>query len=449
MGEVAIKRLKMTADTAAHREMVIGEELANRSLIHVVPVLDFGQDANSDRYYLVMPVCEFSLAQKLEHGVLSWPEASKICLDVISGLMEVENIVHRDLKPGNVLFHDGLWKIADFGIAKFIEDSTSVETLRRCLTPAFAAPEQWRGERPTHATDVYALACMVYAMLSGGPPFSGGWDEVREAHLNREPPNLGGVDERIQSLVRLMLRKSQEIRPSLSRCRDVIASVNEGPLEKANQGLAAAAAEFARREAAAESARRAAEDERLARKRVAEESRAELERICDRLFAEVEVACVAASRIKNNQIALGAAELEYRPVEVIDGSKIGAGWEVLSYSVMSISLGNHFSKSIVYNSTLAFCKTNKDSSFRWREMSFFNFARLGRLRVSALTPRDADFYNSIAPVVNGWQFAFGPKPIDGEDEAAFKERWLNLFARGISGKWREPNELPLQDSFFT
>lgn len=133
-GPVAIKRLHISAAEAAHRELSIGKTLASKTFDHVVPVLDYGQDADSDRYFLVMPLCDESLQDKLlREGPLPWETAQPIILDIISGLREVEGITHRDLKPGNVLLHEGRWKIADFGIAKFVEDSTSLWTAPRSL----------------------------------------------------------------------------------------------------------------------------------------------------------------------------------------------------------------------------------------------------------------------------------------------------------------------------
>ena len=154
--KVAIKRLKITAAVAAFREMEIGSVFQGRDFENVVPILDSGNDAESDRYYLVMPICDGSLEDYLsEAGGLTLKEAVDILMDILSGLKEVDDIVHRDLKPGNILKHDGAWKIADFCIAKFVRDATSVETLRSMLTPAYAAPEQWIGDRPTTATDIY------------------------------------------------------------------------------------------------------------------------------------------------------------------------------------------------------------------------------------------------------------------------------------------------------
>ena len=127
-GDVAIKRLKISAGQAAHRELHIGESLIGSSLEHVVPILDAGQDSESDRYFLVMPVCDKNLQEVIEAapGLMEIPEALGIASAILKGLEEVSDIVHRDLKPDNVLLHDGIWKIADFGIAKFVEDATSL-----------------------------------------------------------------------------------------------------------------------------------------------------------------------------------------------------------------------------------------------------------------------------------------------------------------------------------
>lgn len=245
-GDVAVKRLKLSAEQAAHRELKIGHQLMQRELSNVVPILDAGQDANSDRYFLVMPVCDCSLQDKIdesEDGV-DINTANDAITAIIAGLQEVGDITHRDLKPANILLHDGKWKVADFGIAKFVEDSTSLETLRDSLTPAYAAPEQWQGERPSSATDVYALGCIIHALINGQPPFDGSVDDIREKHLHSAPAQISKLSSRFSAFVSQMLRKPSDARPTLVRCSQVLPGIRLG--KDAESGSHSALAEAAK-----------------------------------------------------------------------------------------------------------------------------------------------------------------------------------------------------------
>jgi serine/threonine-protein kinase len=140
------------------------------------------------------------------------------------------DIVHRDLKPDNVFLvatpeGEVRIKVLDFGIAKLtsVNSPRGSETRTGMLlgTPLFMAPEQCRGAGKVmidHRADVYALGCILHAMLSGQPPFPlEGFGEIISAQLSQQPPPLRSLDPGIpppvEALVLRMLAKRPEDRP--------------------------------------------------------------------------------------------------------------------------------------------------------------------------------------------------------------------------------------------
>lgn len=462
---VAIKRLKLSAGAASHREMAIGSALAQQDHAHIVPVLDYGQDAESDRYYLVMPVCDHSVQDFLKTtGALSFDAAKSAALNVLSGLLEVKDIVHRDLKPGNVLWHEGRWKIADFGIAKFVEDATSLESLRSSLTPSYAAPEQWKGERATNATDVYALGCMYHAMLNGHPPFVGDVDEIREAHLHKPAPALSNVDPRLAGLIATMLRKSPAARPSLERCKAVIETLAAGTASTGRAALAAAGQVVSQQEAAAEAERQAKETAARQRQELEQEGLADLNGMANRLFDVIAESSEAVRRDRSG-VALGPAQLSlaeasrttYGRAQAYGGcgNPYDSGWDVVAAAYLNLrcDLGGRTSYrpgEYIFSTTLAFATIPGDPSYRWRELSFMEVmsAKPMHEQPIALNPFGQDFVVALSNVMGRHQVACGPWTVDGENEDEFQERWLRLFAKAANGQLQPPNQLPLPDGFF-
>lgn len=162
---------------------------------NVVPVIDYGE--TSDAWVLVMPRADRSLRDELTDagGRLSLDRTLAVLRDVATALADMDRrVVHRDLKPENILLLHGAWRLADFGISRYAEASTASDTRKFAMSPPYAAPERWRAERATIATDVYALGVIAVELLTGPRPFPG--PSLEDYHEQRAPQRgeAGGAE---------------------------------------------------------------------------------------------------------------------------------------------------------------------------------------------------------------------------------------------------------------
>lgn len=449
---VAIKRLKVTATEAAHRELRIADLLTGKKFSHVMPFYDAGQDAESDRYYIVMPKAEYSLAQKVDRiGLMQEKEVIQILQEVASGLIEVGILVHRDLKPGNVLYYKSSWRVADLGIARFVEDLTSLRTLKGCLSPPFAAPEQWRLERATHATDVYALGCIGYFLLEGTLPFLGPNEEdFCEQHLHKEPPSAHNCRPALQSIIMMMLRKAPESRPSLDRISGLFGSLylSSNDIEATNNFsvLAAAGANVTRKQAEEEARRSQEESERERRIALAGEAKSLFNKIRKTLFENIIKAAPPVEVENESKLSLGEAILFMR----LTGNTSGYDTNQCTDSEWDVVLGGEIcvrqeDPPYIWCSSLWYSKLSPSDDYRWREVSYFGGGLSNKPSYEPYSlPNIADADRAAGRSAGAPQIAFGPHPIDDEDLSGFEERWASRFAEAVDGKLLKPRYLPLQ-----
>ena len=195
--DVAIKVLRpeLAAVIGAERFLSEIKTTANLQHPHILPLHDSGT-VNGTVFY-VMPFVEGeSLRDRLDRETqLPIGDAVRIATEVASALdyAHRHGVIHRDIKPANILLHDGRALVADFGIALAASRSDGgtrmTETGMSLGTPHYMSPEQAMGERNLDArTDIYALGCVLYEMLTGDPPFDASSAQAIVAKVMTEKP---------------------------------------------------------------------------------------------------------------------------------------------------------------------------------------------------------------------------------------------------------------------
>jgi serine/threonine protein kinase len=158
---------------------------------NIVTIFDSGTDGQL--HYLVMEYVEGETLAALlgREGPLAPGRAALVAHQVCQALAaaHARGLVHRDVTPGNVLLsRSGLVKVADFGIAKATATPTLTGGGMVLGTAAYLAPEQAQGGPVDGRSDLYALGCVLYELLTGVPPFAGDSPVTVAAQHVTEPP---------------------------------------------------------------------------------------------------------------------------------------------------------------------------------------------------------------------------------------------------------------------
>ncbi|XP_025161447.1 serine/threonine-protein kinase PLK1 isoform X2 [Harpegnathos saltator] len=201
------------------REIMIHKELNH---VNVVQMHHYFED-NLNVYMLLEACPRKSLMHVLKYrGKVTEPEARYYMKQMVTGVAYIhsQKVVHRDLKPGNMFLSDRMIvKIGDFGLA------TRPDGQRRtiCGTPNYIAPEVLYKQAYSYEADVWALGCILYALLVGQPPFDTA--TLKETYARICNNHYREVDDSIasrsgQDLIRWLLQSNPELRPSLERVKE-------------------------------------------------------------------------------------------------------------------------------------------------------------------------------------------------------------------------------------
>jgi serine/threonine protein kinase len=254
--KVLLEELSNNKDVVAR---FFNEARAATAIDHpgIVTVFDFGYAADH-RAYIVMEFLEGeTLGERRRRlGRLPVPEALIICRQVAGalGAAHARGIVHRDLKPDNIMLvrdPDVLGgqraKVLDFGIAKLVErdEAKADDTLPAVKTksgkimgtPTYMAPEQCRGAGDVdHRADMYALGCVLYALVCGRPPFlAEASGDLIAAHILSEPPAPRSVSPEIpepveEVMLRLMAKRPDDRYASMTEVVAALEGASAGAL---------------------------------------------------------------------------------------------------------------------------------------------------------------------------------------------------------------------------
>jgi serine/threonine-protein kinase len=213
---VALKVLdSQFADNAELVARLLGEHAIATRASHpgLVEIHESARTAEGVPYLVMENLDAEPLEAIAERGPLPVDTIATIGAQMAAALaaLHASGVVHCDVKPDNVVVLDRRlpvgWrkiKVVDFGVSRLI-DAPPLPDGAIAGTPWCMAPEQWRGS-PCPASDVYALGCTLYLLVTGETPFDGSLPAMMAAHLDRRPPRPSWHAALPDSLERLILR---------------------------------------------------------------------------------------------------------------------------------------------------------------------------------------------------------------------------------------------------
>nr|MBP8599431.1 serine/threonine protein kinase [Selenomonas sp.] len=199
-----------------HREAQAAARLSHPNIVNI-----FDVGVTGEAHYIVMEYVPGStLKDKIkQEGHLSVNASLRIASDIARALSHAHtnNLVHCDIKPHNILMMaDGSAKVADFGIARAVTESTMTYSGNVVGSVHYFSPEQAKGTMITPKSDVYSLGVVLYEMLTGQLPFNGETPvSIAMKHLQEEPVSVRQLDPSIPPVVEAIVSRAMSKDPAI------------------------------------------------------------------------------------------------------------------------------------------------------------------------------------------------------------------------------------------
>jgi serine/threonine-protein kinase len=423
---------------------------------NVVPVIDSGE--TDTHWVLVMPLADYSLRERMDSREMKMDDILVVLRDIAESLTDLDRngVVHRDLKPENVLRLGGRWCLADFGISRYAEATTAPDTVKYAMSYPYAAPERWRGERASSATDVYALGVIAYELFQGERPFRGPTEaDYRDQHLHQQPPPLGAGGTAIGAAVEECLYKAAGARPSPTNLVQRLAKIAERP---PSSGLAKL-----------QEANRAEVLHRAAEALADSEAKSESERRSD-LVGAAKQALVAISETLRQQVlehasaatpgpgksggwvlSFHSADLQFTtsrpaPADGVSAQGGTAPIDVIAYAAIKVTMRTTNSYNYLGRQhSLWYCDVQEAGRYLWYETAFMQSA-LSRsnpqIHPFAMDPGPPAGEAMSTTIGTAQQLAWPFTPLVPGELDDFIARWAEWFASAAGGSLQHPSHMP-------
>ena len=448
-----------SGDTEAVVKLVPKDPGAERELLfvdlgdarNVIPIIEHGE--YGDSWVLVMPRAEMSLREFIDSSGLrlNLMETIAVLTDVCDALADLEaTVVHRDLKPQNVLRFGGHWCLCDFGIARYAEATTAPDTRKRALTAAYAAPERWRMEHATSASDIYALGVMAFEMVAGLLPFPGPTPEdLRDQHLHQDPPPLVDVPPAFAALVDECLYKAPQARPRAANVRIRLEQVPESAPSPGLARLQEVNHEEVRRRGSVSRQQSVERSEADRRETLAVTAHRALDQISSRLHAVISQAApaVVASPGKGGSwtLKLNRAELTLSAMKRHGVGQI-AEFDIVCSAALNLTIPKDQHGYGGRSHSLWFGDVQVADQYGWYETAFMHSPLLRRSSTQAPFSLDpgVEAAKAVGAGINEFQVAWPFTLLVVGELGSFIDRWAGWFADAAQGHLGHPSVMPEQ-----